>query len=341
MKVLAFPAYKNEKSNPYNALLYRAVVDKDLDVIEFSLKKLFLFRYNVVHIHWPEFYLNSNYYLKALVCSSLLLLGLFIAKLFNKKVVWTVHNLVPHHIKYKKTNSIFWLLFLKLIDGVVSLSKSNEKILFSAYPELKGVESSVVYHGLYDGCYPSGILKNDALKKLGLKEGDRVVLFLGQVKKYKNVEALISVFNSNCTLKNDYLVIAGKFESQAYFEEIKAQAKSENILIFDGFVDTQDMQVYFSAADVSVLPFNNIFNSGSALLSVTFKTPVLIPYTENFEEYSRIINGMIYTYSGNISNELIADVLDGNRNSDSLNLDSLSWSNIAKSLKSFYSKIVL
>jgi len=341
MKVLAFPAYKNEKSNPYNALLYSSVEDKDVDVIEFSLKKLFLLRYNVIHIHWPELYLNSNYYIKALVCSILLLFGLFIARLCNKKVVWTVHNLVPHHIKFKKTNSIFWSIFLKLIDGVVSLSKSNEKILFSTYPELKGVKSAVVYHGLYDDCYPSGMLKKDALEKLGLKESSRVVLFLGQVKRYKNVEALISVFNSKCNLTDNYLIIAGKFESQAYFDEVRSLVKSDNVLIFDGFVDAQDMQMYFSAADISVLPYNNIFNSGSALLSVTFDTPVLIPYSENFEEYSDIINGMVFTYSGEVSYELIVDILEGRDSSEGLNYDALSWSSIAKSQKCFYREVVL
>ena len=41
-------------------------------------------KYDVLHIHWPELYLNSNYFLKALICNILFIFGLFFQRKWHE-----------------------------------------------------------------------------------------------------------------------------------------------------------------------------------------------------------------------------------------------------------------
>ncbi len=127
IRVLCFPANKNKHSNPYNHILYSGMAN-DIDVIEFSLINLFFSKFDLIHIHWPEHYLNSNYLPKAFVFSFLFILGLVLSRIKNRKIVWTIHNLKPHNVRYPILNKLFWLIYLKLVSAVISLSVENEKL---------------------------------------------------------------------------------------------------------------------------------------------------------------------------------------------------------------------
>ena len=50
---MAWPAFANRLENPYNALLYSALRELDVEVVEFSVQRL-LFgpRADILHLHW-------------------------------------------------------------------------------------------------------------------------------------------------------------------------------------------------------------------------------------------------------------------------------------------------
>lgn len=340
VKVLAWPAFKNKASNPYNYLLYKGIEKEGVDVQEFSFKRLFLMRYDIVHIHWPELYLNSHYLSKAILYNVMLILGLLLGKCFNKKTVWTVHNLKPHKIKYQRLNKLFWRCYLPLVDSVISLSKSNEKLFFEKFSFKKKLNSAVVYHGLYEGYYENNISKDDAKKHFAIDPSSKVCLFIGQVKAYKNVEALVDIFNQN-KLKDTVLIIAGKFESAEYYNKVKALADSNsNIIINNKFIFDNELQHYFNAADLCVLPFKDIFNSGSVLLSASFNTPVLVPYSDNFMEYAELIgDNFIATYSEDINENLITEQLNATSKLLKNNENKLLWCEVQKELSDYYKSI--
>lgn len=348
IKVLAFPAFSNKESNPYNYLLYTGIEKQDVDVKEFSFKRCLSLNYDLIHIHWPEFFLNSHYILKACVYSFVFLFCLFYSRIFGKKIVWTVHNLKPHNVKYRRLNKIFWSCFTPLVDGVISLSKANEKLFLDKFSLKKEALSTAVYHGLYDGFYNKSISKQEAKKFFSLDESKKVCLFLGQVKAYKNVEALVKLFNEESSLSNAVLIVAGKFESKAYYDQVCFQAQgNENIIIHNKFIFDDDLQYYFNASDVCLLPFKNIFNSGSVLLSASFNTPVLVPSSDNFIEYAKMLKpNMITTYKDTLSLSDITNLFErleqvSSISEDSTNQDSsaLCWTKIQHSLADFYKVI--
>ncbi|MEC8010750.1 MAG: glycosyltransferase family 4 protein [Pseudomonadota bacterium] len=311
LRVMAFPAF-SRKSNPYNALLYNAVQKEGVDVVEFSFKNAFLSKADIVHVHWPEFFLNSHYRIKALLFSIMLLLSLGVQKLKGAKLVWTLHNLKPHVIRYPVLSGLFWWIYKRMVDGVLSLSQANLKIAQDAIPEIKHLPAGVSYHGLFE-CETRTIDQVDARQRLGLPVDGQIVLCLGQIKAYKGYEHLVKLAqdakSSNMPL---HIVIAGKSDEPDYIEELKQQTLGLNFDIHLGFVSDEDLPYYYKAADISVIPFNAIFNSGSALMSVSQETPVLIPHTDNFEEYAGILRGGLVTYT-DLTPELVCQTIENSQ----------------------------
>lgn len=339
IRVMAFPAYKNKDSNPYNYLLYSEMEKLDVEVKEFSLLAGLRLNYDIIHIHWPERYLNSNYLMKAWFFSIIFIFVLLWNRIFNKKIVWTVHNLKPHSVKYPVINYFFWPVFSKMVDGFISLSNANIELIMNDFPSLKYRKKVVTYHGLYDGIYPNVVNKKEAKAKLNLKTERKVCLFLGQLKPYKNVFSLVDMFSHN-SFEDIDLVIAGKFDDFLYRKKVLDKAKGcKNINIFEGFVSEDDLQIYLNASDLMVLPFENIFNSGSALLGVSFRVPVLLPYSNNFEEYSKTCSELLVTYDSPLNKALITSALSREYDKD-LKTENFSWKEIAEKTKCFYLEIL-
>src|SRR5690606_14786350 len=106
LKVLAWPAYANKRENPYNYLLYHGIEKMGHEIFEFEfsiknvLKFFFLRSFDILHIHWPNYILSVKGAIQAkrrLYTFFAFVQGI---RMFNKKVVWTVHNLESHECDY-------------------------------------------------------------------------------------------------------------------------------------------------------------------------------------------------------------------------------------------------
>jgi len=341
VKVLAFPAFKNKGSNPYNYLLYSGMKKYDVDVREFTFKGCLGLDYDLIHVHWPEIFLNSNYIIKAISYSFLFLFCLIFSRLCGKKIVWTVHNLKPHKVKYKALNKVFWWPYKSLVNAIISLSSANERKAVDFFEIEKKTKMKVIYHGLYQRIYDNTVSKADARRILNVSQDGKVCLFIGQVKPYKNVELLIELFNYDSSLSDVQLIIAGKFESYQYFLEVESKIKSNNIIIQNKFIPDSELQNYFNATDVCVFPFNDIFNSGSVLLSASFDTPVIVPFSDNFFEYKQLLGqGRVITYTGKLTAGVITQYLLEKVNLPESISSDLDWPHIQNQLASFYKEVL-
>jgi len=343
IRVLAWPAYGNEHSNPYNALLYNAMQNssgaqaqrEQIRVQEFSLARLFTSRIDVLHLHWPELFLNSNYYFKALFGSIALLFGISVRRLFGTRLVWTVHNLEPHRIRFPRTSCWFWRHFIRKVDGICSLSAANESLVLARYPKLSTIKRTVTYHPLYP-VEASALSKVEARQRLQLPTDDtKVFICLGQIKAYKGYDALLAVFQ---TLEHCQLIIAGKCRDAEYLQQLQAQVQGKNhIEIRPGFVADADLPLYFAAADYSIIPFQTIFNSGSALMSVSFNVSVVLPTTANFIEYNQLLDQRFKLYEGALSAAFIRSLLATKVQTKTPHVDALlTWPVAADRTKALY-----
>jgi glycosyltransferase involved in cell wall biosynthesis len=104
----------------------------------------------------------------------------------------------------------------------------------------------------------------------------KVLLYLGLIKPYKGILELMEAFNKIENNEDMLLLIAGKSMDEDYFIEINNKLQT-NISIREGFISDEDLQIYFNATDLVVLPFEKIENSGSVILAMGFGKAIVAP----------------------------------------------------------------
>ena len=344
VRVLAWPAFKNKKQNPYNWLLYSHMSREDASVEEFSVKKLLFETYDVLHIHWPEWQISHESFILSSLRFIRLLLILDIARFKKTRIVWTVHNLADHEKYHKKLAARFWISLIKRLDGFISLSSTGKDQALRHFPSLCTIQSCIIPHGHYRDVYPNNIGFSSARDLLNIPLNTKVLLFFGLIRPYKNVIELINVFKKLAD-QNLMLLIAGKPHSTQLSTEIKEAAFDDTrIRLYLDFMDESQLQTFFNSSNLVIFPFEENLNSGSALLALSFNRPILVPEVGSFTELQTMVGkAWVNIYSNRINPKLIEECLDSISVEDvykNAPLSGLSWEKIAKDTALFFKTIV-
>ncbi|MFL5574689.1 MAG: glycosyltransferase [Gemmatimonadaceae bacterium] len=314
LRVVGWPARRRE--NPYTALLYREMPALGVEVIEFSPARLLGAALGsgpvVWHLHWPERMLNERWTVRAVTRATALLALATLARRAGAVLVWTIHNLHPHDWRRPWLERWFWGAFTSRLHGYIALSETGRAAAAEHLPELARLPGCVVPHGHYRGAYEDSITRDEARRRLGIAPDARVVGFVGQLRPYKNLPHLVRVFRQSAG-PSDVLLVAGKPDGDAPRVAVEEAADGDpRVLLFPRFVTEPEMQLFLRAADLIALPYQDILNSGGALLALSFDRPVLVPRKGAMQELATAMGtDWMRTYAG----ELTADVLE----------DALAW----------------
>jgi D-inositol-3-phosphate glycosyltransferase len=135
----------------------------------------------------------------------------------------------------------------------------------------------------------------DAKRMLGIADSDKTILCYGQIAPYKGLDYLIAAFAE--VLKGDgsyRLIIAGKPKwNQTYWSQIKQQIRDNGVQhrIIERIehVPDEETEVYFKAADVLVLSYTQVFQSGVLFLGYSFGLPAIVADVGSLKE--QIVEG--------------------------------------------------
>ncbi|MGB0857862.1 MAG: glycosyltransferase [Paracoccaceae bacterium] len=279
INIIAKPAFANKISDPGNYRLYSEIIRSGLQVQEWSLMRIILGNYDIVHIHWPDNILKTRFWWRAMIKLSLLIIVLVWIRRFRRRdVIWTAHNIESHEGWHPRIEKLFWDQLTKHLDGVLVHEIGIGEQLHLLRPQLKTVPMKTIPLAHFKGHYPCDISRQEARERLGIKNDEFVYGFLGQLRPYKNVNSLIKAFLG--LPEGNRLIIAGNPIDKAIQESLKKAAQgNKQIELHFEFVEDTDLQVFYKAFDLVVLPFSQITNSGSALLALSFECPVLIAYS--------------------------------------------------------------
>ena len=138
------------------------------------------------------------------------------------------------------------------------------------------------------------------------------------------------------------LIIAGRVLDKNLKMEIEKKVHLiPNIIKKLTFVDDCDVQYLFNSSDLVVLPFKDILNSGSAMLSLTFKKPLLCPNIGSLIELKNMFpSGVVNTYD-ELSLQNIDHIICSSKIPSSVVLDQFNNKKLANLLKEFYLKFRL
>lgn len=120
------------------------------------------------------------------------------------------------------------------------------------------------------------ISEPDAKARLGLT-GKRVLLFFGFVRKYKGLHCLLEAMAVLEPEEGYHLLVVGEFyqDKKEYSGNLDLLAGRNQITLVDRYVPNEDVPLYFSAADLVVLPALTATQSGIIQIARGFLKPVI------------------------------------------------------------------
>ena len=355
-KILMMPDYRQD--NPYQYLLAKELRSQSYnisDYISFSsnYRRVFpLFRAvkdnsaTVLHLHWLTPYLKGETWLTRLLYSLKLVIDLGLTRLAGIKLIWTIHNHLSHNTQFPKLELWLRKSITKLADEIIVHNYSNAEYLQQTGQINSQTNSklTVIPHGHYRDVYPPGISQGEARAKLNLTTDGFLYLNLGMIRPYKGIENLLQVWQSNQIIFQSHtLLIAGKPINESYQTHITTLTTKANQIIFQPhFIPSEKIHLYFSAADVIVLPFSNILTSGSLILAMSYHKPIIAPRQGGIAETLKNADSLLYD-SGDrqgLAKALKASTeIDLNDLSSQVKLacDRLNWHKIAQKTALLYS----
>lgn len=235
---------------------------------------------DVVHLHWIHPFFDHPHRSRAILGGLRLVFELVVLRLLDVTVIWTIHNLLDHdnHLPKRLELAIRHVVF-RLCDGSIVHCEQATEVIERAYRLPNGIDRrvSVIPHGHYIDAYPNDVGRLDARASLDLDGDETVFLYFGRIRAYKNVPALVSAF-SRLERDDVRLLIVGNPASEAIARDIEVRCEGDDrIKTVLEFVPEDEVQRFMNAADVVVLPFEDVLSSGSTLLAMSFGRPVVSP----------------------------------------------------------------
>lgn len=284
--LIIFPGWRD---NPYPAIMSLAAAGAGFDVLSVTrLDSVVEYlhqgsRGDVLHMHWTapvcqraetEAHATRNLerFRKALRSF----------RLRGGRIAWTIHNAVPHELHYPQHELELMRLLARVADRIHVMSPATAEVLA---PEVVLPAEKVIRvpHPSYVGIYPQASERLAARASLGVAQDSRVVLFLGQLRPYKGVGTLLAALRAvpNDEASAMTLLLAGKVRKEDRHALEAALPTHMHVVFRPGFVPDQELGMWYAAADLTVLPYEQILNSGSAFLAATYGVPVVLPGEES------------------------------------------------------------
>jgi glycosyltransferase involved in cell wall biosynthesis len=163
------------------------------------------------------------------------------------------------------------------------LSRGDEFIVLSEsdYAELRrALPAASIHlgrHPTYELFNLSRMDRIEARSRLGYSADDRLLLFFGFVRRYKGLDHLIrALAHVPEDLRVKLLVVGEFWEPESGYQALAREHAVDHCLrMIDRYVPNEEMGLYFSAADVVVLPYLEATQSGIAQIAFGFDLPVI------------------------------------------------------------------
>jgi D-inositol-3-phosphate glycosyltransferase len=256
-------------------------------------------------------------------------------------IICLADNIIPH--EHRPGDRMLTNYFIQRIDGLIAMSKS---VLTEAKLFRNKLPLGFCPHPIFDN-YGEKLTFEEAKLKLNLDSKIKYLLFFGFIRDYKGLDMLIKAFADE-RLRNFpvKLLVAGEYYSdpEPYLQLIKENNLEDFIELRTVFIPDDEVNLYFSAADMVVQPYKSATQSGVTQIGYHFDKPMLVTNVGGLSEI--IPNGKIgYVVEPEIQN--IADALFDFYENDRITefeaniveeKKKFSWANMVNTFFDVYSK---
>lgn len=222
---------------------------------------------------------------------------LLLAKLCKVKTVGTIHD-VEAFVGNK--NSLIKPWMLKNFDKLIVHNSFSKESLLKIDSNLGG-HCFIIPHGNY-----VDYVRHESSKSS--LDGVFSILLFGQLKEVKGVDVLINAIGELRKLNADFPVkfkICGRpwHVSIDFYKKMADKVGASGFIEWDvRYVPDDEVHALYGAADLVVLPYKKIYQSGVLLLAMSYGKPVLVSDLPGMTEIvSDGFNGYVFEVNNSIS----------------------------------------
>jgi glycosyltransferase involved in cell wall biosynthesis len=203
-------------------------------------------------------------------------------RILGKTIVLTAHNV---NAGKRDANDSWWnrrtlKIQYHLADRIfVHTQKMKDELLADFDVPERAV--TIIRYPCDNALPDTELTPAQAKRRLGIGDNECVVLFFGSIRPYKGLEYLLAAFERLAPERPEMrLIVAGEpMGSPKYLERIRAMIPGrlprERIIERMEFIPDDETEIFFKAANVLVLPYTEIFQSGVLFLAYAFGLPVI------------------------------------------------------------------
>lgn len=206
----------------------------------------------------------------AFECAAILL-----ARALGLRVFAIVHDVTRLDTQARVSFSGF---IARSVTGIVVHNEFSRDALLENAPAARG-KVRIIPHGNYVDRFPNPPAMDVARARLGVPANSLVLLFFGNPRREKGLSVLLEAITQFATREDVLLLVAGKMkpEDEAKLRAYIGEHRLEKVVRLDiGHVADEDVPNYYRAASLVVLPYLRVYESGVALMAMSFGRPILV-----------------------------------------------------------------
>jgi len=208
-------------------------------------------------------------------------------KLLGKTLFFTVHN-VDIDVRDGKSGFVSRasLRFMYHMMDHIFVHTAKMKAQLERDFGVPGDRITVHAFGINVLPTDTALTRLEARRKLGIGVDERVALFFGNLAPYKGLEYLVEALGilTRADPRDGFkLVVAGNIkgqEAQPYWKKItdliSEQRLDAAVLPEIRYIPNEEVEVFFKAADVCVLPYVYIYQTGVLFTSYRYGVPAVV-----------------------------------------------------------------
>jgi hypothetical protein len=259
--------------------------------------------YNIVNIHWPEAIFDwlepTDMQLKDLQNA--------ISKWrMNSHIVYTKHDDERHKGMTPNFVRLFELVEQNT-DVFIHLGHYSKELYQDKYPKAK---HKLVFHPLYENSF-NIYSKKEARDRLNIDMDALVIIAPGSIRNFAERKMILLAFK-NLTIKKKVLISTNMRSEIKY--DFRGRVKLKKIFDLRNYVvnkfkkryhppryfftyerlNTNDLSLRMSAADIVLIPRIKILNLGNLFLGLTFNKIVVGPAAGNIKEQLKLLKMPVF-----------------------------------------------
>ncbi len=236
-----------------------------------------------LHVHWPEWMLTDASRARAHARAAWFDALVRVARARGLRLAWTAHNLLGHddpHSDLARAARVRWLAACDVVFGHFPSAEQDVRDL-----GFRG-RFALTPHPHFADDYPAAPARDVARRALGYAPGETVVLAFGAIEPYKGFDRLAAAFvrHAPATAR---LLVAGRASDRGAVEALhRAVGGDPRVRVETAFVPRERVPMLFAAADVLACAYRSFYTSGTAMLALSFGTPLLGPAVHHLAAFA-------------------------------------------------------